>query len=50
MRNREENKMFQHGFNLVQILKIVNNIRNNSITLEVEYEILELKDPSDCFV
>ena len=28
-------------------LRIVNNIRNNSITLEVEYETLELKDPSE---
>ena len=40
MRNREENKIFQHVFNLVQILRIVNNIRNNSITFEVEYETL----------
>ena len=50
MRKRAENKIFQHVFNLVQILRIVNNIRNNSITFEVEYETLELKDPSDCFV
>lgn len=47
MRNREGNKIFQHGFNLVKILRIVNNIRNNSVSLEVEYETLELKDPSE---
>ena len=47
LKNREENKIFQCGFNLVKILRIVNNIRNNSITLEVEYETLELKDPSE---
>lgn len=34
-------KIFLHGLNLVQIL------RSNLITLEVEYETFKLKEPSE---
>lgn len=40
-------KIFLHGLNLVQILRIFNNTRSNLITLEVEYETFKLKEPSE---
>ena len=39
--------VFQHGFNLVQILRIFNNIRGNFIMFKVLYETLRLKEPSE---